>query len=68
MTLRTWRAHVIGDEVGGLLTMDHSRARPFMRLVLLSSAYSAPIREPMEVPPTRSMGMPDSIMALMMPI
>ncbi|TNN44497.1 hypothetical protein EYF80_045319 [Liparis tanakae] len=41
--------------------MAHSRARTLMRLLFFSSAYSAPIRAPMEVPPTMSTGMPASL-------
>lgn len=50
-----------------LLTMAHSRARTLIRLLLFSSAYSAPIREPMEVPPTMSTGIPASLIARRMP-
>lgn len=42
------------------LTIAHSLALILMRLWLRSSAYNAPIREPMEVPPMRSTGMPAS--------
>lgn len=48
-------------------TMAHSRARTLIRLLLFSSAYSAPIREPMEVPPTMSIGIPASFSARRMP-
>ena len=49
------------------LTIAHSLALILMRLWLRSSAYSAPIRDPMEVPPMRSTGMPASQRALRIP-
>ncbi|TNN70748.1 hypothetical protein EYF80_019031 [Liparis tanakae] len=51
------------DEV----TIAHSLALILMRLWLRSSAYSAPIREPIEVPPIRSTGMPASQSARIIP-
>ena len=53
--------------VGIVATLDHSRARCLTRTALRSSAYKAPMNEPMEVPPTMSMGMPASSMALITP-
>lgn len=49
------------------LTIAHSLALILMRLWLRSSAYSAPIREPMEVPPMMSTGIPASQIARIIP-
>lgn len=49
-------------------TLAHSRARCLVRTALRSSAYSAPMKEPMEVPPTMSMGIPASSIDLITPM
>lgn len=49
-------------------TFAHSRARCFVRLALRSSAYRAPMKEPMDVPPTRSTGTPASSNAFSTPM
>lgn len=53
---------------GGGHTLAHSRARCFVRLALRSSAYRAPMKEPMDVPPTRSTGTPASSNAFSTPM
>lgn len=49
-------------------TLAHSRARCLVRLALRSSAYKAPMKEPIDVPPTRSTGTPASSNAFSTPI
>lgn len=49
-------------------TLAHSRARCLVRLALRSSAYRAPMKEPIDVPPTRSTGTPASSNAFSTPI
>lgn len=49
-------------------TLAHSRARCLVRLALRSSAYRAPMNEPIDVPPTRSTGTPASSNAFSTPI
>lgn len=48
-------------------TLDHSLALCLVLTALLSSAYSAPMNEPIDVPPTMSIGIPASSMALITP-
>lgn len=48
-------------------TLDHSLALCLVLTALLSSAYSAPMNEPIEVPPIMSIGIPASSMAFMTP-
>lgn len=48
-------------------TFDHSLALCLVRTALLSSAYSAPINEPIDVPPTMSIGIPASSIAFITP-
>lgn len=48
-------------------TFDHSLALCLVRTALLSSAYRAPMKEPMDVPPTMSIGIPASSMAFITP-
>lgn len=48
-------------------TLDHSLALCLVLTALLSSAYSAPMNEPIEVPPTMSIGIPASSIALITP-
>lgn len=48
-------------------TLDHSLALCLVLTALLSSAYRAPMNEPMDVPPTMSIGIPASSMALITP-
>ena len=47
--------------------MAHSLALRVKGTYCLSSAHRAPIKAPMLVPPTMSMGMPSSVMALIIP-
>ena len=49
------------------LTMDHSRPRCVKVVRFLSSAHRAPMKDPMLVPHTMSMGMPASHMARIRP-
>lgn len=67
----------LGDQLSGysssrcpptIHTLAHSRARCFVRLALRSSAYRAPMKEPMDVPPTRSTGTPASSNAFSTPM
>lgn len=48
-------------------TLDHSLALCLVLTALLSSAYSAPMNEPIDVPPTMSIGIPASSIALITP-
>lgn len=57
-----------GGGLWPLHTLAHSRARCLVRLALRSSAYRAPMKEPMDVPPTRSTGTPASSKAFSTPM
>ena len=57
-----------GDPLPATHTLAHSRARCLVRLALRSSAYRAPMKEPMDVPPTRSTGTPASSNAFSTPM
>jgi len=58
----------VPTQLGVAPTLAHSRARCLVRTALRSSAYSAPMKDPMEVPPTMSMGIPASSIALITPM
>lgn len=59
---------LLGWGVSPTHTLAHSRARCLVRLALRSSAYRAPMKEPIEVPPTRSTGTPASSNAFSTPM
>lgn len=56
-----------GPVAADVCTLDHSLALCLVLTALLSSAYSAPMNEPIDVPPTMSIGIPASSIALITP-